>query len=322
MVNTLQPLVDKNESFDPSKEMTHLTFKIIMESAFEYTPTDLEYDEFVHHLEIGLREFTFKQSVNPLRSTFGFLIPEVRRATQSCYVIRRFCQKVLDQYRANPNKSKQNTLIKLIEENKDFANDAIKVSEISTYIVAGHDTTGFTLSSTLVLLAKHQDICTKARESLKGLSPGDKLSDYVRYCITESNRLIPVAAMGSIRLAGREYTFVDPESKRSVRIPKGANMFLPQVLPNRNKSVFPDPEAFLPDRWAHASKAMTENVLTFAVGNRNCIGQSLATAELNSVVPRLLLDYSFELEEEGELDFFLTLKYSGARLKATRVEKK
>jgi hypothetical protein len=33
----------------------------------------------------------------------------------------------------------------------------------------------------------------------------------------------------------------------------------------------------------------------------------------------LLANYEFELEEEGHLDYFLTLKYMNAKLKATKI---
>ena len=58
----------------------------------------------------------------------------------------------------------------------------------------------------------------------------------------------------------------------------------------------------------------------FAKGKRNCVGQSLATAETSTVLPYVLSQYKLEIEEEGTLDYFLTLKFHGSRLKAVRVE--
>jgi len=100
MNECLDVMVEKGESFDPAFEMTRLTFHIIMEAAFEYKSTDEEFKEFEHHIEIAIREFTFKQTVNPLRGFFGFLFPTTRQAKKSCLVIRRYAQKLLDTYRA------------------------------------------------------------------------------------------------------------------------------------------------------------------------------------------------------------------------------
>lgn len=88
------------------------------------------------------REYVFKQMLNPFRSSFGFLFSDVRNARRSCLEVKLFAQRVLEHYRRNPNKSPQNTLIKLIESNEDFS-DEMKVSELFVYILAGHDTTGY-----------------------------------------------------------------------------------------------------------------------------------------------------------------------------------
>jgi cytochrome P450 len=137
---TLDPMIQKDESFDPSYEMTRLTFHIIMESAFEYKCSDKDFYQFEHHVGIALREFTFRQATNPLRATFGFFLPSVRAAHQSCLFIRAYAQTMLNAYRASTNKSEQNTLIRLIESNEGFETDAAKVSELVTYIIAGFDT--------------------------------------------------------------------------------------------------------------------------------------------------------------------------------------
>eukprot|EP00977_Amphora_coffeiformis_P002589 scaffold482_cov266-Amphora_coffeaeformis.AAC.52 len=320
---TLKPCVDNGTSFDPSVEMTKLTFFIIMESAFEYTSSDEEYQHLNENLEITLREFTFKQATNPLRATFGPLIPEVRRAYRAGACIREFCAKVLQAYRANPQKSDQNTLIKLIENMESF-DDAQKVSEIATYIVAGHDTTGFSLSTALVLLAQHPQVAEKVHESLQQDSSAmsaTKPSEYLQYVMNESQRLVPVAATGSARQAGRDFVF-ETTDHGMVRIPQGAVLLMPQMLPFHDPSIFAEPEIFRPERWSAASEDMKKAFMMFSLGKRNCVGQSLAMAEMNSVLPRLSSQYKFEIETAGELDYFLTLKFLGARLRATRITSK
>jgi cytochrome P450 len=65
---------------------------------------------------------------------------------------------------------------------------------------------------------------------------------------------------------------------------------------------------------------MNDSVTPFTLGKRNCIGQALAKAELQSVLPMLVSKYRFELVEDGKADYFLALKISGgARLKAYHV---
>jgi cytochrome P450 len=170
--------------------------------------------------------------------------------------------------------------------------------------------TGITLSTTLILLAKHPQYAKKLREELaKSKSPGD--CEYLKFVLKESSRLLPVAAMGSVRLTGRDFDAGNGEI-----IPKGANVFMPQIASNRNEDVFDDPETFNPDRWYNATTEMKNTVMTFSMGVRNCVGQALATAELDSILPRIVSQYDFEIEDEGSLKFFLLLRHVGTKLRA------
>ena len=97
-------------------------------------------------------------------------------------------------------------------------------------------------------------------------------------------------------------------------------MYLPQMLLHRNPSVFKNPKEFLPDRWENTTKEMKDSIMMFSLGQRNCPGQSLALVELYSAIPKLLTAYTFELEAEGRLEYFTTMKRVGARLKASKVQ--
>ena len=84
----------------------------------------------------------------------------------------------------------------------------------------------------------------------------------------------------------------------------------------RNRNTYENPEAFCPNRWDNASKEMQDGHLPFSFGKQNCIGQSLATAEIYTVAARIFSEFDLEIVEEGHVDFFLTLKPVGALLKA------
>lgn len=47
-----------------------------------------------------------------------------------------------------------------------------------------------------------------------------------------------------------------------------------------NRSVFPNPHKFEPERWLDPSPEMVKGSVMFGVGERQCIGRNLATAEL------------------------------------------
>ena len=186
-----------------------------------------------------------------------------------------------------------------------------------TMIIAGHDTTYFTLITTITLFSKNLKVSQKLRKYLSFVETSKNPQlQYLKNVIREIMRLIPVGDPGPAFQTGRDISC----KEGSMIIRKGTNCFMPFILPHRNQSVFKDPDVFRPERWEMADKPMHEAFMPFALGKRNCIGQSLAVAELYSVLPRLLAEYTFDVETEGELEFFLTLKYVGAQLKPMRAE--
>jgi len=298
-----------------SYEMVKMTFDVICSAGFEYNPTDEEFHSFAQSLQAALREYDVKQGVNPLRQKFGFLLAEVREAARHCQNIQQFGARILQTYRANPNKSSNHTLIRLIVENPQFPSDKERISEIITFLVAGHDTTGFTLATTLVLLAKHKSIAEKLRAELDQVTATEEWPnvEYFKCVIKESMRLLPVTPIGSARQTGRDHVYQEEI------VPKGATCIIPTFVMFRNEAVFEKPNEFVPERWLNPTDAMKDAFVPFATGNRNCAGQALAKAQIDSVLPRLITTFDFQLECEGELDCFLTLKYAGARLKAKRL---
>ena len=186
--------------------------------------------------------------------------------------------------------------------------------EIMHFIAGGYETTGYTLATTLVLLAKHPEVADKVYQEQAKVGR-TQISEYLACVIKESRRFLPPAALFS----SRQYR--ESVQLGSYKVPAGAILLLPQMLPHRDERVFgPDPDAFRPERWlGEPSKEMDDSLLTFAAGTRNCVGQALAMAELESVLPRLLSTYRFTIEEEGNLDFFVSLKFSGTRLRAERL---
>jgi len=316
--NKLKPCIESGEPIDISVEMCRITFGVILESAFEYeNVTDEEYQHYEHHLGAALKEFAFKQSINPLRKIYGPLLQDYRDAKKSCGEVQKFSKKLLDAYRAKKDKSSNKTVIRLVVENPCYANERERISDISVLLVAGHDTTGYSLSSTLILLAKHPAVNAKLRKELLTMEESQRpRCQYMRDVVKESNRILPVTAMAPVRRTGRDFV-----TKDGMIIPKGALLFLPSMLGNRYEHIFEEPDTFNPDRWENADKTMLDSHFGFSLGNRICVGKSLAYSELWTSLPELVCDYDFEIVKEGYLDNFMTLKYEGTLLKASNAKK-
>ena len=309
---TLHPCIEQGEPFDPSLEMCRITFKVIIEAAFEYECTDQEYEDFKHHLDISIKAFLAAQSLIPLRKYFGLLSSSYRNGLKSAAAVRAFSRKLLDSYRKNDNKSESKTFIRLLVENEGYASDEERIADIGLMITAGFDTTGFSIGTTLLLLAKHPEICEKLRAELLSMEECDRNNcKYLKDVIMESTRLIPVSGFTPMRQTGRDFYF-----ENHVMIPKGSIVFPAILLGNRNERVFTKPDEFNPDRW---DQHRDWTNLLFTLGPRACLGISLANAELYSTLSKLISDYKFDVQEEGKLTYFLTWKFEGALLKASKV---
>jgi cytochrome P450 len=191
-------LCQYGRSFDPSYEMIiRLTLIIICEAAMEYNISKEEVESFRHNVRICLEEFTGRQTMNPLRKVFGWLIPSVRTANASARAMQEFCYRILQAYLDNPNKSSNITVIKLLMETlDDVTTDNEHIAEIFGFLFTGHDTTGFTLASTVLNMTKHTEHVRKLREDLEKTKDG-KTRSYLQHFIKESHRVCSVIPTGA-----------------------------------------------------------------------------------------------------------------------------
>ena len=78
---------------------------------------------------------------------------------------------------------------------------------------------------------------------------------------------------------------------------------------NLNKTIFPDADHFIPERWLgdYEKRQMLEKyMVAFGRGPRNCIGMNLALVELYLVIGNLFRDYNMKLVETREEDLKIT----------------
>jgi len=309
----LRPLMESGGNFDVGKEMTKITLEVICETAFEYTMSPEEMSLFTSELELALVEFALRE--NSIRRCFGMMFAERRRAFAAARNLQKLAMKIQDSYRKLESQPVKGTIIDRIMNSKAFESDEDRAAQITEFLLAGHDTTSYSISWVLFELARNPEEQKRLRASLSSLSPEDwSRSDALKMAIKEGMRLHPVAAGGSIRVIGR-----DMFTSKKELLPKGSIAFMPFILLFRNPDVFENENSFRPARWVNPTKEMTDSFSPFSLGKQNCIGQSLANAEMHYVVARIVSEFDLSVEEEGSVDYFLTLKPVGVRLRAMKV---
>ncbi len=90
---------------------------------------------------------------------------------------------------------------------------------------------------------------------------------------------------------------------RQWKIPAGTPISMMSLFMHTNKSVFPDPWAFLPERWLHLGhKELQKYLVAFGKGSRRCIASNLAHAELFLTLAATIRRFNMELFETDAKD--------------------
>ncbi|XP_071503661.1 cytochrome P450 27C1-like [Diadema antillarum] len=172
-------------------------------------------------------------------------------------------------------------------------------------LLAGVDTTSNTLAWTLYELSRHPDTQERLFAEIEGalalsgrdIPEHDDLPNmpYLKGIIKETLRLYPVVPANN-RVLDKDVEI------GGYHIPKGTMIGSLQYVMSHDPELFPDPDAFRPDRWLRA-EGVGEGVssfssLPFGFGPRMCIGRRIAEMEMHLALARL--SKTFELRYRGD----------------------
>jgi cytochrome P450 len=144
--------------------------------------------------------------------------------------------------------------------------------ELVTLLVAGHETTATALAWSLERLTRHPAALERLTEEVRG-GGGD---EYVDGVIREALRLRPV-----IPFVGR--LLQEPQTIAGYDLPAGTRVAPSIHLMHRRPDVYPDPNAFRPERWLE-TRPNPYTFLPFGGGVRRCLGASFAETEMRAVL--------------------------------------
>ncbi len=196
--------------------------------------------------------------------------------------------------RADPDPARGDILSLLLgargEGGEAFTDREVR-DQVMTLMFAGHDTSTSTLTFMMHELARHPDVvarlCEEQEEVLKGATPTvDQLEGempYLDMVLDEVLRLYPPAWIGP-RRAVRDFEF------GGYSVPRGAYVNYSSWASHRIPEVFPDPEAFIPERFTRERKAALPRgaYIPFGGGQRICIGKRFGQTEVKLVATMLL----------------------------------
>ncbi len=173
-----------------------------------------------------------------------------------------------------------------------------------TLLFAGHDTTTSTVAFLFYELARNPAWRERAASEQdrvvgEGTPSGEQLFTdlpLLDQVVDETLRLYPPAWVGPRRSA------VDFEFGGH-RIPAGVPVNYSSWASHRLPEVFPEPEAFRPERFAAKERAEIPKgaYVPFGAGPRICIGMRFGQLEVKAIASRILSRFRLELEPGWEL---------------------
>jgi cytochrome P450 len=191
--------------------------------------------------------------------------------------------------------------------------------EISTFLVAGHETTAMALTWSLALLSAFPEARQRLEDEVDAVL-GDSPADpgrlpWTTAVIGEAMRLYPPAWT-------IERTTVADDDVCGTPVPAGSMVAVLPYLIHRNPAVWPNPAGFDPARFLPGAPERHRYAwIPFGGGKRGCIGAGFARQEAVVVLARLCRHYRLDLAGPGlpRPRGFVTLRPAGpVRMRLTR----
>jgi cytochrome P450 len=170
--------------------------------------------------------------------------------------------------------------------------------QLLTLYLAGHETTSHALTWAFYLLSQHpaaqRALDDELARVLGGRPPGfEDLQNlvYTEWVVKEAMRLYP-PAFAIPRLA------IQDAAIGPYPISAGSEVVIWTYHMHRDPRFFPEPERFLPERFADSSSAERSKhaYLPFGAGQRACIGQTFAMIEAQLLIASLAQQVRFRYD--------------------------
>ena len=295
------------------REITSTTVRVASEVLFGEDIGEARAREFHEWMQAAGSEFEFGLDVAMPDWLPTRISPEFRDAAQG---IRDLAEELIEANRAaladeetDTEGPPMNMLGMLLRAEDDpeveFSRTQIR-DEVTTLLIAGHETTALSISYTLSLLSWHPEIRravrAEAREVLGDDPPAygdvDDL-DLTQRAYREALRLYPPAwavfrrTTGDVRLG-------------DYGIESGAAVITPQWSIHRDPRYFEEPTRFDPDRWARHRPGEVPAYFPFSSGPHACIGKQFALSGATLVLARLVRDFEIEVAQSALDDLMIT----------------
>ena len=289
----------KTEGVPPKgvhEAMMRLTFAIVGETLFS-TDVEGEASAIGKALTVGL-DWTNEYAEALVRIPRWVPTRRNREFAKALATLDELIFRIIDTRRAktDPGDDLLGMLMSATDESGEerMTNRQLR-DEALTLVVAGHETTANLLAFVFHLLATHPKWQNAVVDEAKNVL-GDRdptVEDVPKLTITRA------VVDETLRIYPPAWTFERQAKEEDViaegRIRKGAIVGVSPYLIHRNPEVFPEPEAFKPERFLPGAKERHKYAyLPFGGGPRTCIGNMFAITEAVVALAMIAREHRFE----------------------------
>ena len=280
------------ERLDMAAEATRTTMSVIAHALFGGDPR-LTSEESMKQIAAAIEGFSEARLLALLRLPQFPITPKGRAGKRGQVHLRRTLTQVVDdRWHGRMGGDFLSGMIDALRE-RFPAEEArrLAVDNAATFYLAGHETTANGLAWTLFLLAAQpelqEELAIEAQSALAGGADDvAERTSRLRLFWMESLRLYPPVPRFDRQA-------VASDKIGDVAVNPGDIISVWPWLLHRHKSLWDEPDAFIPDRFAGKGERHRFQYLPFGAGPRTCVGAQFATTEALTILAHWLAEWRF-----------------------------
>ncbi|XP_040891278.1 cytochrome P450 3A30-like [Toxotes jaculatrix] len=318
LISSMKKKADKDEPLELKEFFGPYSMDVVTSTSFSVDIDSLNNpsDPFVANIKKMLK-FDLFNPLFLLVAFFPFMGPIFEKFEFSFFpaAVIDFFYAALQKIKSTRETSKQPSRVDflqlMIDSQKNKGEDEDKglsdheiLSQAMIFIFAGYETSSTSLTFLAYNLATNPHVMKLLQEEIDSTFPNKApityqelmQMEYLDSVINESLRLFPIAprlervAKATVEING-------------LVIPKDMVVMVPTWPLHRDPDLWPEPEAFKPERFSKQNK---ENIdpytyMPFGAGPRNCIGMRFALVMMKLALVEILQRYSFSVCKETEI---------------------
>jgi cytochrome P450 len=283
---------------DINDDMLDVTFAIAGEAFFGAALHE--------HTEAVRRSFKFALAV-ALRRMYSLVNPPLHwpfprhvRFSRAMQQVHAVIDSIIDGYERE-GATQDNVLARLMasvdpQTGQPMSRRQLR-DEIKTILMVGHETSSVTATWALYLLAQHAEASANLVEEIDRVLQGRpptaedvERMPYLGMVFNECLRVLP-----SVPFILRSP--LEDDTLGGFRVAAGSTVAIVPWVTHRHPEFWPDPERFLPERFADTRRAGWHRhaFLPFGAGQRICLGEFMGQLEGKLMIAQILQRYRLQL---------------------------